>query len=231
MAECRDQALLLRRIPYGETSLICHVLTAHQGRIALMARGARRRSSPFLASLAPLHELRLQWRPGRRGMGTLIECERGSPLLPEDRLYEGLELCALGCDLFREGDPHGYAELHHALHLLARGARAPARLAAVWHLLSTSGWVGHLSSCWMCGREMDEHETMYWQPGHLICHDCGRGRPVDPVQRRRLALACEQAGDGAHAPLHLWRDMIADILTAHGLRRRASLFGWGREVS
>ncbi|RMG91856.1 MAG: DNA repair protein RecO [Zetaproteobacteria bacterium] len=231
MAECRDQGLLLRRIPYGETSLICHLLTANQGRIALMARGARRKNSPFLAALAPIHELHLQWKPGRRGMGTLIECERRASLLPEARFYEGMELCALACDLFREGDPHGYGELRHALLVLAQGGIQQARLAAVWHLLSASGWVGHLASCWMCGRDVNKHETMYWQWGRLICHDCGRGRPVAPIQRRLLALACEQAVEDADVPLDLWKGMIGDILAAHGLRRRASLFGWGTEGS
>jgi len=40
MAEIRDDALLLRRIPYGDTSFIIHVLTREHGRISLMARAA-----------------------------------------------------------------------------------------------------------------------------------------------------------------------------------------------
>ncbi|HKI61379.1 MAG TPA: recombination protein O N-terminal domain-containing protein, partial [Mariprofundaceae bacterium] len=51
MAELNDAALLLRRIPYSETSLVCHFLTENHGRIVLMARGARRAKSAFRASL------------------------------------------------------------------------------------------------------------------------------------------------------------------------------------
>ncbi|HXH64131.1 MAG TPA: DNA repair protein RecO, partial [Mariprofundaceae bacterium] len=119
MGEIRDRALLLRRIPYGDSSLVIHLLTEHHGVLSLMARGARRAKSPLRAALEPLYALSVAWRAGRTGMGTLTDIERHEPLLPPALAGAGLQLVALAAALYREGDPHGFVELHRGLHLLA----------------------------------------------------------------------------------------------------------------
>lgn len=51
MAEERTSGLILRTRPLTETSLIVHWLTPNLGRIATVAKGARRPSSPFRGKL------------------------------------------------------------------------------------------------------------------------------------------------------------------------------------
>ncbi|MDX8403175.1 MAG: DNA repair protein RecO, partial [Mariprofundaceae bacterium] len=135
MAELKDRALLLRRIPYSDTSLICHFLTEQHGRITLMVRGARRAKSPFRAALAPLYALNISWRPGRTGMGSLVDIDRGEKLLDESLDLAGLELCALASGLFHEGDPHGYEELLESLRLIQHCPIGSALFVAAWKLL------------------------------------------------------------------------------------------------
>ncbi len=216
MAEMRDAALLLRRIPYGDTSLILHVLTREHGRISLMARGARRAKSPFRAVLAPLCSLIITWRPGRTGMGTLVDTERGSALLGEERSLEGLQLTALAAGLFREGEIHGYAELIYAFGILAERQQNSGILAGAWYLLQKSGWAGPLDYCWHCASVGD---IFQWKNAELCCPACGKGMAVSVGLRKGiLGHMCNPRVYFPPCDLEMWRLMIQDILRHHGLK-------------
>jgi len=216
MAEIRDDALLLRRIPYGDTSFIIHILTHEHGMISLMARAARRAKSPFRATLAPLCKLMISWRPGRTGMGTLADVERGDALLEEIRNLEGLQLNALAAGLFREGGAHGYVELSHALRILGERKEDSGLLAGAWDLLQKEGWVGSLDHCWRCA---NAGETFQWSNAELCCSTCGKGMEVS-------AGLCKGILGHMHNPkvllsphdLGTWERMIQDILQHHGLK-------------
>jgi len=217
MAENRDRALLLRRIPYSDTSLICHFLTAGHGRITVMARGARRPKSSFRASLEPLHDLQLSWRPGRTGMGTLTDVQRGSSLIEPGLALAGLELLAMASRLFQEGDPHGFDETTVAIKLLAERGQQQGLLAAVWFLLDAAGWLGNLSHCWQCGCEADQR--MVWHQAQLICANCGSGMPVSLGLRKSIAAVLSggqirlSAADSA-----TWQEMIRQVLKRHSIK-------------
>ena len=67
MALFRDRALLLKRYPYGESSLVVHLCTREHGRVHVLARGAYRPTSRYFAILDLFDELELEWsaHPGR----------------------------------------------------------------------------------------------------------------------------------------------------------------------
>ncbi|MDQ6960302.1 MAG: DNA repair protein RecO [Mariprofundaceae bacterium] len=216
MAEIRDTALLLRRIPYGDTSLIIHILAREHGRVSLMARGARRAKSPFRAALAPLSKLIAVWRPGRTGMGTLVDIERGGALLEEERSLEGLQLNALAAGLFREGEVHGYAELIHALGVLEERKPDSGILAGAWDLLQKEGWLGPLDYCWRCANAGD---VFQWRNAELCCPACGQGMAVSAGLRK--GILGHMHNSKVYLPprdLEMWRLMIQDILRHHGLK-------------
>jgi len=223
MAELNDAALLLRRIPYSETSLICHFLTEHHGRIVLMARGARRAKSVFRATLAPLYELQLSWRNGRGDMGTLLDAQRHDALLSEAKSLAGLEMLSLASRLYQEGDPEGYLQTRQALSLLEAREEAEGMHAACWHLLHAAGWIGDLTHCWQCGEPVDELADMHWQQGLLRCAACGPGSPVGPGLRKSIDGVMQQATirlskrDAAS-----WQNMIELVLKEHGVRFTAN---------
>jgi len=222
MAENRDRALLLRRIPYSETSLICHFLTAEHGRITVMARGARRPKSTFRASLEPLYDLQLGWRPGRTGMGTLIDVQRGQSLIEPGLTLVGLELLAMASRLFQEGDPHGFDETALAIKLLAARGHQQGLLAAMWFLLDAAGWLGNLSHCWQCGCESEQR--MAWQHAQLLCATCGTGMPVSLGLRKSIAAVLSggqvrlSASDAA-----TWQEMVRQVLQLHSIKPTDSL--------
>ncbi len=79
-----DEAYLLHRRPYRESSLIAEVLTREHGRMAFVCRGARRPRSGLRAIDRPFARLCLTWR-GSGDLATLCSVER----LAFPRVYHG----------------------------------------------------------------------------------------------------------------------------------------------
>ena len=65
---------MLHTYPYKETSLIVEVFTRGFGRVALLARGARRPRSAMRGVLLSFHPLRLGWSASAE-LGNLISAE------------------------------------------------------------------------------------------------------------------------------------------------------------
>ena len=61
MAHVSDRALLLRRFPYGESSLVVQALTREHGRVHLIAKGAYRPSARYYAALDLFDTLEIEW--------------------------------------------------------------------------------------------------------------------------------------------------------------------------
>lgn len=87
MNEQRASGLILRVRPFSETSVIIHWLTPELGRLATIAKGARRPKSPFRGMLDLFHELEFSFVRSRRSdLHTLREAvlRRSHPHLRVD---------------------------------------------------------------------------------------------------------------------------------------------------
>ncbi len=107
MSEVHDCGFLIHRRPYRETSLLVEVFSHHHGCIALVARGALRRTRSWGAQLQPFQELALAWR-GRGELHNLTYCETTdvwSPLA-EHRLLSAFYVNELVQRLSGRGDPN-----------------------------------------------------------------------------------------------------------------------------
>ncbi|MDX8412923.1 MAG: DNA repair protein RecO [Mariprofundales bacterium] len=203
MAESRDQALLLRRIPFRESSLVLHLLTRDHGRIALMAKGARRANNRLRPHLTQLTPLAVRWVGGVRGMGTLTDINRGDELLPPSHHLQGLELLALAAKLFHDGDQHGFDESRAALHRLAQHCQPEAGvIAASWLLLQQAGLISTLDHCWHCS---DAVSSLRWIEGSYLCHHCHRSQQGDTIP---TALQRLLTGDILADPQAAWEKNI-----------------------
>jgi len=69
-----EPGYVLHTYPYKETSLIVEAFTRRYGRVALLARGARRPRSAMRGALLSFHPLRLGWS-GSSELGTLMSAE------------------------------------------------------------------------------------------------------------------------------------------------------------
>ncbi|WP_253306221.1 DNA repair protein RecO [unidentified bacterial endosymbiont] len=99
--ESRQRALVLHRLPYRETSLLLDLFTEQQGRIRLVALGARRRRSTLQGCLQVFTPLQIQWRGTGGTLQTLRQAEALSLSLPLTgrALYSALYINELLCRL------------------------------------------------------------------------------------------------------------------------------------
>ena len=98
---------VLHSYPYQETSLIVEVFTREFGRVAMVAKGAKRPHSPLRSVLMPFHALTLDWS-GRADLKTLRTAEwRGAfRLLSGRALICGFYLNELLLKLLHRDDAH-----------------------------------------------------------------------------------------------------------------------------
>ena len=118
-------AFVLHARPWRETSLIVETLTQHFGRIALIAKGARRPRSAVRGLLMAFQPLTLSWF-GKRELRTLknAEWQGGQPLLAGPALMCGFYLNELILKLLPRDDPHPqlFLQYQQTLKELAEGA-------------------------------------------------------------------------------------------------------------
>ena len=102
-----EPAFILHRYDWSESSLILEVFTRHHGRIALVAKGAKRPSSSFRPVLLPLQPLHLSFG-GDGEIRTLKGAEWvGGHVMPTgDALLSGYYLNELLLRLLARDDPH-----------------------------------------------------------------------------------------------------------------------------
>lgn len=122
-------AFVLHLYPYSETSLVVDVFSRDHGRLALLARGARRPRSAMRGLLMAFQPLELGWF-GAGEIKTLAKAEwiGGMPLLGGRCLLLGYYLNELLVKMLPREDPHGvlFDAYSAALHALALGgADAP----------------------------------------------------------------------------------------------------------
>lgn len=102
-----EPAYVLHRYDWSESSLILEVFTRRFGRIALVAKGAKRPTSSFRPILLPLQPLHLAFG-GDAEIRTLKSAEwQGGHVMPTgDALMSGLYLNELLLTLLARDDPH-----------------------------------------------------------------------------------------------------------------------------
>ncbi len=102
-----EPAYMLHRYDWSESSLILEVFTRQYGRVALVARGAKKPSSSFRPILLPLQPLHIAFG-GDAEIRTLKSAEwQGGHVMPTgDALLSGYYLNELLMRLLARDDPH-----------------------------------------------------------------------------------------------------------------------------
>ena len=102
-----ESGFILHTYPFKETSVVAEVFTRSHGRVALIARGARRPASALRGLIQPFSPLLLSWF-GKSELKTLHAAEwQGGLMAPQGRaLMCGFYLNELLLRLLARGDAH-----------------------------------------------------------------------------------------------------------------------------
>lgn len=144
----QTEAVVLRKVDFSETSLIVTLLSPDFGRLACLAKGARRKGSPVAASLDTFNRLELTfaWKDSRQ-VQNLIETSVLNSYGPikRDILRSAAAAFVLDVALHASWDNHPARELYDALVKALEelsGADAEPRVSAargVYALLEAAG--------------------------------------------------------------------------------------------
>ena len=147
-----EPAFVLHRYDWSESSLILEVFSRHHGRIALVAKGAKRPSSSFRPVLLPLQPLRVAFG-GDAEIRTLKSAEWvGGQVMPTgEALLAGYHLNELLLRLLPRDDAHPrlFDSYAAAVRVLASGqgeALEPALRAFELLLLREAGFLPSLDA-------------------------------------------------------------------------------------
>lgn len=210
MNRVRSAALLLRLAPFGESDAVVTFLTQSSGKIAALARGARKSTKRFGGALEPIHTLVIEYEDRGKELVTLKEARVETPRLGVASSLEALE--AAGAALrwaralcpVRTPEPDAFRALEAMLEALDGGSNPTSELAiAGLRLLAVTGFGLELDQCVQCGRPCPPDRLACVDPsrGGLVCLECGGARAVlhAPVRAkaasalRGSAVAFQQA--------------------------------------
>jgi DNA repair protein RecO (recombination protein O) len=216
-----DQAgFVLHAYPYRETSLIVEAFTAEYGRLALVARGARRPRSELRGILQAFQPLSLSWY-GTGELKTLVSAEwrGGLPLVVGSALLCGFYLNELLLKLMAREDPHPrlYADYEHSLARLAAGEdQAPVLRHFELRLLAELGYALPLTHDVDTGAPVDPDARYYYafdRGPRLTAAEPGRRYPqVRGATLLALAKLDFAGADSAAEAKRLMREVLDHVL-------------------
>jgi DNA repair protein RecO (recombination protein O) len=182
----RTDALVLRTYKLGEADRIIVLLTPGHGQIRAVAKGVRRTTSKFGATLEPFMLSRLQLVRGRNldiitqaasitpyGQRIAADYDAYAAASAMVETAERLTLAEIGEHGGGVEAPSQYRLLHGALAALARSAHAPRLLLDSYLLraLATAGWAASFTECARCGAP-GPHRSVNVTLGGSVCDNC-----------------------------------------------------------
>lgn len=199
----RDDAIVLRRVEYGEADLIVTLLTRERGKLSALARGARRSKRRFGGALGLFTIASVELR--RRAGAELWTLSGAAParVFPElSADLTALSHGSYGTELVRELVPAEqpeerlFALLVELYEALRAGASTSMLRAFELALLGAIGLAPVLDRCVACGGDdLARGGVLDPDRGGAVCASCAARsrslgvRPIDDDARRFLATA------------------------------------------
>jgi DNA repair protein RecO (recombination protein O) len=234
VAVYKTNALVLRRIPLGETDKIVTLFTREYGKLAAVAKGARRTTSRLSGATEPLMLLRGLLAEGMN-LDVLTQCEirESFPLLRADfGLFLRATYC---CELLdkltvdRDPAPEAFDLLLSTLFILQRAIHPDAPVHAFeLQLMAQAGYEPRLDACIRCDRTFDERNDImvasYSPPrGGALCEECASQAreetiPLSPETARMMQQLASEDDARRLAATDLMPEMASQVnrsLRAH----------------
>jgi DNA repair protein RecO (recombination protein O) len=206
-------AIVIRVVEFSESSCVVTLFTRNFGKIAALAKGARRPKSPFESALDLLAVCRIVFlHKSSEALDLLTEAklERRFRAASRDlsRLYAAYYVAELLREMTDNGDPH--AELFDAATEALSDLDGQADVARVVlrYEMTSLRLLGHLPAlhgCAACGREIEVTGRVLFGllAGGLLCEQCR------PGQRQVVNMTAAAVGvlrQFAASEGNTWRD-------------------------
>ncbi len=213
MPHIQDNAIVLRRLDYSESSQILAVFTRQHGKVRIIAKGSRKatrtRFSPGIDLLECGHISLFVRHAGQEALATLSEWKPSRSHLGLRETLPRIESAQYIADvtsrLTEDWEPHTelFDALDGALVRLAAG-ESVLRIVAEYQksILESAGLWPRFDACASCGRSPDTSCDVYFSSleGGVLCRDCEAGRTEKRLLRSPLNVFASWAlTEGCHS--------------------------------
>lgn len=220
---------MLRSVDFSDTSRIVTFLTPDRGRLACIAKGARRPRSPLAPALDTFNRVELvyYWKDGRDvhplAEAALLDGFDGIKSQLEKVAYASFPL-ELAYKVARENEPSQrlYAMLVRGFETLAHW-RGDVRTQACWHvvhLLAAAGFEPAVDQCAQCGADASEARGFSFAGG-VTCPACRGDRRLEPDDLAALRALKRSANS---CPEHPVSREVFHMLRQYAVRQLESEF-------
>jgi DNA repair protein RecO (recombination protein O) len=194
-------ALLLRAVEYGEADVIATFLGEAEGRISVIARGARKGTARLGGALEPFHTVRVGYDDRGTDVATLKEAAIKRVRLGLAQDLDALDAAGRALRWVRHvcppktPEPGVFAEATDLLDRIDREPRAAGLALAAFglRLLGEAGYGLELDRCIRCAKPCPDDRPSAFDTtrGGLLCRACGGGgfvlKPAARAAARALA--------------------------------------------
>lgn len=201
-------AIVLRRYPFRETSVVVSCLTDRFGKLKGLVKGLRVQPNRHRSHMEPLTINRIVFYDTRTSQLHLIsQCELIAPLSQLASDLETMRAAALFAELvdavvpLEEPQPVIYQLLRDGLERLSLGGDpAPLSVHFIVRLLRVTGFRPRLDECTGCNAVVQR--TGFWsaQQGGLLCQRCLHQDPKADVASCEMLTAMEVLSHTDHPP-------------------------------
>ncbi len=181
-----QRAFVLHSYPFRETSLILETFARDHGRVALVARGARRPKSSLRGVLLPFQPLLLSWS-GKRELRTLIRAEWQASHAPlrGQALICGFYLNELLLKMLPRDDPHERLFSIYECTLTALATSSEQATALRWFEMALLRELGYAV---ILDRDVEREEPVARDRSYVYVVERGPVRP-DSASRSGVELS------------------------------------------
>lgn len=176
----KTEAIVLRKLRYGEADSILTLYTREEGRLGAIAKGVRRAKSRFGGRLEPFFRLDLVLHEGRGELLTVTAADTVEAHAALRGHAQAIDAAAKAADFLmrlldeRESNPPAYnltANLFTLLDADPDAARLETGLAYRIKLLLATGFAPEIGSCVHCGAQ-EGLVAFSASSGGIVCGDC-----------------------------------------------------------
>ncbi len=220
MRVLNEPAFVLHSIPYKETSLILDVFTRDYGRVALVAKGAKRPHSSLRPVLQQFQPLQVHWT-GKNELKTLTKSEWMGGVVPlvGDALLCGFYMNELIVKFLAREDAHEnlYDEYHATIAKLSQASGSYEKILRPFEifLLQETGFCAPLDYCQETGDLLDPDVFYVYQPERGLRPSTGQEPGHWPVLQGTHLLQLAQAQFEDQETMMLSKALMRFLLSLH----------------
>jgi DNA repair protein RecO (recombination protein O) len=219
-------AVLLRSVAFGDADRIVTLLTEAHGKVALIARSAKKSTRRFGGALEPCALIEAEIALGKGEVGRLAQARvvRAFPGILSE--LGRIDAATAGIELVREtiGEREPDSRLIPALVRLFEVVEhtidpEPITIAFTFRVLALTGHAPNVTACGRCGRAVPEGKAALFDARvtSVVCRACGGGTiKLGGALRARIANAGTKRWDTELSP---WpdqaREVVDEVLRLH----------------